>query len=72
MDGYAYNCINRNCRYKINVRTGTFFNTTTYTIMELSRVVFHYFVRTYNATQTYHEMREMVNNKINPDGEFGA
>ena len=72
MDGYAYFCVNRLCRSRLNIRNGTFFNTSQYTIMELSRICFHYFVRGYNATQTHLELREMINNKLNANGDYGA
>lgn len=34
--------------------------------MELLRVMFHYFIRNYNATQCYLEMNEIVNARLNP------
>ena len=49
-DCYAYRCENNNCRQKMSLRCGTLFSCSKLTIMEISRIIFHYFVRDYNAT----------------------
>ena len=34
--------------------------------MEITKIIFHYFVRNYNASQCVMEMREMINSRFNP------
>ena len=49
-----------------SVRIGTMFYGSCLTIMEIVRIVFHYFVRNYNATQAHLELKEIINARINP------
>jgi len=56
---------------KVSIRHGTLFNSSKLTIMEIMRLVFHYFIRNFNATQAHMEMREMINDRINPYGVPG-
>ncbi|CDW71499.1 UNKNOWN [Stylonychia lemnae] len=70
-DGYNYRCSNRDCRSRACIREGTLFKISKLTIMEIARLIFHYYVRTYNAAQAHSELREMVNEKINPYGVPG-
>jgi hypothetical protein len=39
--------------------------------MEIVRIMFHYFVRNYNATQAHLELREMINDRVDPSTRGG-
>lgn len=39
--------------------------------MEIVRIIFHYFVRNYNATQAHLELREMINDRVDPSQMSG-
>eukprot|EP00347_Sterkiella_histriomuscorum_P015297 403357558 len=71
-DGYAFRCPNLECKFKMSMRKGTVFDCSKLTIMEMMRLIFHYFIRNYNATQAHLELREMINDRINPYGVPGT
>ena len=51
---------------KSGIREGTIFKLCKLTIMEIVRIVFHYFPRFYNATMCLNEMKEIINARVNP------
>jgi hypothetical protein len=58
-DGLVFKCTRLECRdIKISIREGTIFDGSHMTLMEILRVVFYYFVRGFNALQTYRDLAE--------------
>lgn len=58
-DGLVFKCTRLECRdIKISIREGTIFDGSHMTLMEILRVVFYYFIRGFNALQTYRDLAE--------------
>jgi hypothetical protein len=60
-DGHLYYCTNNHCKKKSSIKGGTIFQYSCLTFMEITRVIFHFFVRNINATQCHAELREIMN-----------
>ena len=58
LDGAIWRC--SKCRKYVSIRHETMFAGIKITIMEQMRIIFHYFVRNYNAMQTTSELRELT------------
>ena len=49
VDGFVFQCTTRNCRTYSHIRSVSMYSVSHITIMEITKVIFHYFVRAYNA-----------------------
>ena len=49
-DGYYFSCCKNECKTRVTIKTGTLFEISRNSVMEIVKVIFHYFVRGYNAT----------------------
>lgn len=47
-DCFYYRC--SKCKMRVGIRTGTLYSFCKLTLMEITRVLFHYFIKNYNAT----------------------
>jgi hypothetical protein len=59
-DIYTLVCKNSYCNRQYSIRHHTFLDNSTLTMNEIVRIIFHYFVRNYNATETAKEILETV------------
>ena len=58
-DGLVFKCTRLECRdIKVTLREGTLFEGSHMTLMEILRIIFYYFVRGFNALQTYRDLAE--------------
>ena len=66
MDNFIFECMTRNCRTYSHLRSVSMYSISHITIMEITKTVFHYFVRNYNARQAVLDMKEIINMRLNP------
>jgi hypothetical protein len=59
-DGHLYLCLNNYCRSRWSIKEGSIFDYSALTMMETSRVIFHYYVRNINATQAYLDLKDLM------------
>lgn len=58
-DGLIFKCSRLECRdIKVSIRESTIFDGSHMTLMEILRIIFYYFVRGFNALQTYRDLAE--------------
>ena len=58
-DGLLFKCSRLECRdIKVSIRESTIFDGSHMTLMEILRIVFYYFVRGFNALQTFRDLAE--------------
>jgi len=50
-DRFRYRCADQSCRKTASIRTGSFFESSKLTLMEYTRIVFHYFLKNVSRTE---------------------
>lgn len=60
VEGLSYRCLNVKCNSRVSMRHGTLLDCASITSMEIIKIIFHYFVRGFNATQAFNEIREIM------------
>ena len=58
-DECCFKCPSQSCKRKISLRTGSLFEASKLTLMEVMRIVFYYFVRGFNAAQASTDLNEL-------------
>lgn len=64
VDNFIFKCNSKNCRIYSHLRSVSMYSVSHITIMEITKVIFHYFVRNYNARQAVLEMKEIINMRL--------
>lgn len=64
VDGYVFECFQRSCRTYSHLRSVSMYSISHITIMEITKTIFHYFVRNYNARQAVLDMKEIINMRL--------
>ena len=66
VDGFIFECATRACRTYSHIRSVSMYSISHITIMEITKTIFHYFVRNYNARQAVLDMKEIIHSRLSP------